>query len=629
MNRVELPVCFTAGSLYDGEAVSYARTGTPSPPGGTVSLNGYHCYRGLMWTDPQQTRSALEGQSVISLALCCKSTGDALESAESCPVRLYVTDLTYDPDKEGMCSADTTRFDLGMTAEQPTNEHMTEFGLTGPLEKGGRLLDSVFMQGEQARRAAAALMEGRALGLWDLRNGDTFFSDEPPWHTRFLTEIRVIAFTVENTGPVPPPAALTLKSPLLCRGKETLLTVEGLFSPREEDPVTGVLLSFRDEKDGECGPWGEETFFPCFGQGETVSIPVTAPEEAHTNRRFRAAVRTVQSASLYALAARTLTALPPPEKCAIKVKMHACLAEIRLDCPQASPEGPRLVTLNGENAAMLGSEKNTITLFRCLPPGEHRLSAAIKDRFGGTSEETFMTVRAVERPCGRWWVRFHGLSSAAFGALLAAFPSRPGPRLRENLTVLSGQSGSCHDGEQEQLYEETEVSFQLLLLPGSPVGEVKRWLLGRGELEFGDRPGLTYNACLGEGTVTFSDSPEEGARVRVNARCSPFLHEAAEPLLPLTPGENPVINRGPVPCLPEMTLTGTGPVKIRIGERELSIPSLSGRAVIDCREKTVKDELGRDLSVTGRFPILPPGESLLILSGTISSAGIRLRECRC
>lgn len=629
MNRVELPVCFTAGSLYDGEAVRYARTGTPPPPGGTVSLNGYHCYRSLMWTDPQQTRLALEGQSVIRLALCCQSAGDALESAEDCPVRLYVTNLAYDPDKEGMCSADTTRFDLGMTAEQPTNEHMTEFGLTGPLEKGGSLLDSVFMQGEQARRAAEALKAGYALGLWDLKSGDTFFSDEAPWHTRFLTQIKVIAFTVENTGPVPPPTALGLKSPFLCRGTETLLTVEGLFSPRVEDPVTGVLLSFRDEKDGESGPWGEETFFPCFGQGETVSIPVTAPEEAYTGRRFRAAVRTVQSASLYTLAAQPLTALPPPEKCAIWVKMHACLAEIRLDCPQGSPEGPRLVTLNGENAAMLGSEKTAITLFRCLSPGEHTLTAAIKDRFGGTSEETFMTVRAVERPCGRWWVRFHGQSSAAFGAMLAAFPSRPGPKLREKLTVLSGQNGSWHDGEQEQLYEETEISFQLLLLPGSPVSEVKQWLMGRGELEFGDRPGLYYDACLGEGTVTFSDSPEEGARIRVNARCSPFLHEAAESVLPLTEGENPVINRGPVPCLPEITLTGAGPVSIQSGQGLLRIPEVIGPAVIDCREKTVKDEGGYELDVTGRFPILPPGESRLILTGTVGTAGIRMRECRC
>ncbi len=627
MNRVELPVRFTAGSLYDGEAVSYARTGTPPPPGGTVNLNGYHCYRSLMWTDPQQTQIALEGQSVISLALCCKSAGDALESVEDCPVRLYVTDLTYDPDKQGMCSADTTRFDLGMTAEHPQNEHMTEFGRTGPLEKGGRLIDSVFMQGEQARRAAEAMKAGCALGLWDLKSGDTFFSDEAPWHTRFLTEIKVIAFTVESTGPVPPPAALTLKSPFLCRGKETLLTVESLFSPREEDPVTGVLLSFRDEKDGECGPWSGETFFPCFGQGETVSIPVTAPDEAHTGRRFRAAVRTVQSASLYTLAAQLLTALPPPEKCAIRVKMYACLAQIHLDCPQGSPEGPRLVTLNGENAAMLGSEKAGITLFRCLSPGEHTLSAAIKDRFGGTSEETFMTVRAVERPCGRWWVRFRDLSSAAFGALLAAFPSRPGPKLRETYAVLSGQSGSCHDGEQEQLYEETELTFQLLLTPGAPVGVVKQWLLGRGELEFGDRPGLIYNACLGEGTVTYSDNPEEGARIRVSARCSPFLHEAAEPLLPLTGGENPVINRGPAPCLPEITLTGTGPVQIKSGQAELDLHNISGTAVIDCREKTVKDESGQELNVTGHFPSLPPGESRLILNGTVSSAGIRMREC--
>lgn len=628
MSSAAFPVIHVAGSLYDGEACPYFRTGTPPPPGGTVNLNGYHSYRSLMWVDAAAVTAALEGKTVLNAAFSCSCGMDDLQTREACPVRLYRTDLTYDPDKAGMCSADTTRFDEGMTFEHPVNEHMLAYGETDKLVKGSEMHQSVFMQGDEARALAESLKNGCAIGTWNLKEGSVFFSTEKPYMTRFMTDMCITLNYTEDTGGVLPPTDSFLSQTTLAEGLETQLHFSGADTVNENEPITGYLMSCRDidyrsNDDHDAQPWSEDVFYPMpyATQGD---ITVTAPAP-YRYREFRIATRGRETVSDYALVRTLLYGSVPSDAPTADVDTDKYPVMLRVHCPPAYTLCDRYVCLQGIPYGMVSSRPEDFVITLPLSANEYTMDITLKDSYGSVSEPCTVHFTVPQRNAGRYII-FNHVPGAYYGLYLLEGPTLRTPDTRAGQYIVADRSGSVPDTALMDLHDSREMEFVLYAWRDSIVDDVMAYLSGSGELAFSDRPNEVYDVAFLKGHTVAILTEAGGCAYTVRALCRPYIRHADERTYLITERSREIFNHGAVPCEPMIDLTGTGSGSITLNDETLTVDGMRGNARIDCMICKAWDEDGNELACSGVFPRPGPGTVSVTLSGAIERAQILLRE---
>ncbi|MBO2516066.1 MAG: hypothetical protein CW338_02145 [Clostridiales bacterium] len=616
-----------AGGIYDREPAVCFRTGTPVPPGGTTILSTRHAWRSLCWFDAEAVSAALSGRRAVSIAVSCRSEGNALESRDPCPLQLYRTTLAYDAEKAGFNSADTARPDAGMTFDAPVNGYFAEYARTEPLERGGTLENSVFMTGDAARRMAQALAEGCALGTWQLKSGSTFSADTPPYRVRYLEDLTLTIGTEPVSREVISPDRFIPLTARASAGGTLQAAFSGTVEQSAENPVTGYLLSFRDREGGAWGEWSESEPLDTAETSGTLTLP--APP-AGIERAFRIAAVSAENTGVWREMTGTVTGVQPPAAPRVTLRMQGCAAVLDAEFPP-DPAGAgvcRYLLINGVIAGMTGPEGGTVRCRHFCEPGDTVIRVQAADLPGGRSGEQTLPVRP-SRCFDRTAFIWNGICSEDLGIRLLQAPDTSFAPAAQRVLRAAGCSESTVLPE-DGAFLPAEAEMLLYFPPDAGRDDAGRVLRGEGLLRLGAEPGFTRRAVILSLTEE-SVYTDGGRKMLLRLLLSPFRFRAKESALPLAGNgnETPLYCSGAADALPLITLTVAGgerDVTLTVNDTSLRIIDARGDVTIDCEKRTVTGPDGTPFDTSGVFPRLRPGINALRLPEGVTGGSIMLRE---
>jgi phage-related protein len=609
---------------------NYFRSGTRGPTGGTVVLSDFHAYRGLAWFDAAAIATALSGKRVTAVALTFESEDWDYESIANTGIRLYITDLGYDAGNAGYNSADDARWTLGMTAANPYNAHMTEYGTTPSVVKGGTLTAGVFATGEKAQRFATALMAGYAIGTFELKPGTSMTQSELyKVRSTSVAPIIVITYEDELTDCTPPTSAGLLAS----YGKTTVpLAYAGATGGGVGHTIAGINYKYAESDDGTT--WGAysaaTTIAATTGDG-TINVPVGAIGKY---RKYQVAAKSADGTVTAYIDAEGMAYHPSvPAAPDVTASVSGRIVTYTVTC---AADAYGLWTtlkraLDGGTAEIIQAvppSGGVFTITETLETGAHSAVFRCWDLFGGYSASTTKSFTCTVASTGRKdWLKWNGVNSKDYSIIVLEQPEPDRPEERITYEKVLGREGYVHVSEADDVYDTIEKTATVYLQDGN-FDEARGWLKGFGTVEFGNEPGYLYQAYIS--SVVKFETIVKGRlqkRAMVTFTCQPFKYLAEEDAQIHTISGGYLTNLGNVQAKPIITVYGEGDLTLTIGETTMTMAGVVESVTLDCQEMIAMDENGEDYTaLTGDFFRVPVGTSQITWTGEITSISILLRR---
>lgn len=616
----------TAYNIMGGRMFTGFRTGTPTPSNGTLALSAYHSYVSLAWFNAQAIATAISGERVLNISFSATSAGSNEESAEPCVVRLYRTDLGYDPSKAGWTTADTLRLYDGLTYADPYNEHFLVYGETAEMARGGSLTQSVFLEGQQAQDLAESLADGNALGSWAIKSGSSFMKNEPPYRVRYLSNISVTIEHEPQTTDITPPDKASLDQPFTGVDGEVGLTFSGTIAPTV-NPIAGYRVQYKESDDaGETyGAWQDGWEYDITEASGTV---VVHGGGVNTVRKFRIQVIGTDHDSGWTEATGTLTVSAPPTIGTLLYELHGLRCDFQLTVP-ADPMCNYLYVLFGEDVVgMLPATGGICRFSRVIAYGRNDISVCVRDEFGGLSNAKERTIYASRTDYGKNWLSWRGRRSEDFMLMVEKFMYRTISAERADNDSVIGLSGDTAVTEGKQVRDAYDAQFVLIAMDSAVNDDICEWLTGEGELIFGDDPDCIYDARIVKSvTAKRYDGRHENLVYTIKAHVQPFHRKRNEENYMVSMRNVQLYNAGTVYSYPVIEVYGTGDLWVEIDGRRLSVFGVTDYCKIDTYDKAVVNLGGELLTATsGDYPILPAGTSRINYSEGITLLKVQMRQ---
>ena len=171
------------------------------------------------------------------------------------------------------------------------------------------------------------------------------------------------------------------------------------------------------------------------------------------------------------------------------------------------------------------------------------------------------------------FMSFKGVRSETVGARLISMPIRQHTALRGSKVNLPGRDGFLLVPEG---YQEITVKVDLAVPDNADLPAAMGWLMGSGDLVFGDFPTKAYQATVMTVTPLQSITTRlEGQKFTVTFTCQPFLHLVNEAQIILTSGY--VFNgQGDVNAMPLIEVEGSGSQTLMINGRSMLLTLTAG-----------------------------------------------------
>ena len=230
------------------------------------------------------------------------------------------------------------------------------------------------------------------------------------------------------------------------------------------------------------------------------------------------------------------------------------------------------------------------------------------------------------------WFSFKGIKSDDMKVFMLELPARQSTAESGSQKEVPGTSGGLWvpDGG----YERINVSVRLEAGDGSDVDAINAWLMGEGDLIFGDEPNRAYRARISK------PSERTHTRRRINRTwkqafdCEPFryLYPEAEGILIQESGTK-IANPGTASARPLIKVNGSGDGTLMIGRATMLLSGMNAPIYLDCDAKMAFQGEGttndpRVLAtqhVTGEWIEIAPGESFVSFTGGITSVVVAPR----
>lgn len=215
---------------------------------------------------------------------------------------------------------------------------------------------------------------------------------------------------------------------------------------------------------------------------------------------------------------------------------------------------------------------------------------------------------------------FKDISSDSFrNIIIESLPPIVKPPKRYELIEIDGRSETVIEVLGYKAYEKTIP----LGFTNGDVYEIMDWLDGEGSLILSNEPDKYYKAFVLE-QIDY----EKVLRFRkasVTFLVQPYKYSADEE----ETTSRILINQGNVECLPLMTIYGSGKVGILVnGVKQCEI-TVDGYVTLDGEEEEAyKDNLNnrRNRVMSGKFPVLQPGENELSFTGNVTNVKTLVRS---
>lgn len=199
-------------------------------------------------------------------------------------------------------------------------------------------------------------------------------------------------------------------------------------------------------------------------------------------------------------------------------------------------------------------------------------------------------------------------------------PGRAGELLRETGTYANGV-------QSYEIYFNGKASGMT-----AAAAQIVQWLMsGRGyaRLEDSYEPDVYRMACFA-GPVEAANWMNRFGRATLEFDCMPQRWmKSGETPVSVTSGQH--LQNDWQPALPLIQLTGTGDGVLTVGGSTINVTGMDGSLTIDSESQNAYDgttNKNGSISVSGGFPVLGTGETVVAFSGGITAVGITPRWWR-
>lgn len=153
--------------------------------------------------------------------------------------------------------------------------------------------------------------------------------------------------------------------------------------------------------------------------------------------------------------------------------------------------------------------------------------------------------------------------------------------------------------------------------------EIADWLSGKGNLVLDGENDKTYKVVSTVNNIDLSiNQPFD--TFQLTFETEPFQLGSHKTITVDNPLEVTLVNSGTVPAETVITITGEGNVSVSLGTNTFSLTDMSGKVNLDSKRMLVyTDTMENRLNFfTGEFLKVPPGESILEVTGSVSQITI-------
>ena len=202
------------------------------------------------------------------------------------------------------------------------------------------------------------------------------------------------------------------------------------------------------------------------------------------------------------------------------------------------------------------------------------------------------------------------------------------PEERVQHVEIPGRSGDLTETEGENIYNSYIQTVSFSVAGAENVPAVYAWLRGAGYVTFSGEPTKKQKARI-IGAITLNRISRNMDRWagEVQFYCEPLKEESEEQDIDVTTSGTTITNQGDVESRPLITITGSGNVTVRIGDKSISITGCETGWQIDSDTEWILDDDGvPQMGVyTGEFPTIPVGTSAVQFTGSITKLTVRGR----
>ena len=221
------------------------------------------------------------------------------------------------------------------------------------------------------------------------------------------------------------------------------------------------------------------------------------------------------------------------------------------------------------------------------------------------------------------YVSFRGVRTDAIGMYIAKGGMLEYKKAKQRHIEydIPGRDGAVHIMDGYGAFD-LKVMLQMVDATADIRRVVNAWADGSGDLYSSDDTTQVWKASVLK-EVKYSRLEYNGLlydTATVTFRCQPIRRERVPEVLTLT--ESKVLtNPGNVPALPKIEVTGTGTCMLVIGGETISIDNVNGSVTIDSETGYIFADSGA-VAMTGEFPVLGLGDTLLAFAGGVTAVKI-------
>ena len=222
---------------------------------------------------------------------------------------------------------------------------------------------------------------------------------------------------------------------------------------------------------------------------------------------------------------------------------------------------------------------------------------------------------------------WNGVNSRDMGIRLQSMPEIIRPEERIQHVTIPGRAGELTMAEGADIYNSYIQTIPVAVYTEAAVKAAEAWLRGSGYVTFSGQPGLRQRARV-INAVTFTKHGRNSHYWdgQVQFYCEP-LKEANPPEADIVlTASGTVNNPGDVTAFPKIVIAGTGDVTISAGGKSIALTGIQSGTIVDSETGWVMYNGAALTGVyTGNFPVLPAGESMVAITGSVTSITITPR----
>ncbi|MBV1817173.1 distal tail protein Dit [Clostridium cochlearium] len=217
-----------------------------------------------------------------------------------------------------------------------------------------------------------------------------------------------------------------------------------------------------------------------------------------------------------------------------------------------------------------------------------------------------------------------------FGIIISKRPSIPSPKRRITYIGIPDKSSNLKfdEGTFEDITILVECGVKSKDNLVNKIDEIKSWLINTGEsdLIFSFQPDKKYIAQV-VNMIDFKQVFKYTSRFPIIFNCKPFKYAVKEKIITVTKNNSTIYNEGTFQSEPVIKVYGSGDIKLKINDDEVTMKKVEEYVAIDSVLKDAyKDETLKNGDMIGEFPILRVGENIIGFSRNVGKVEVRINE---